>query len=126
MQRRTQHYVRRCAEALGISYNFEVKTGKLAATSEEAEIEQVDACSYVITVNDAFNKALPKRKREVVAHELMHTLTWPLTRLVPNSHSEECEEVEELLVNTLEKLISRLLPEWRYPKLLKPNGMGCS
>jgi hypothetical protein len=105
-------YVAACQEPLCLGHwnirvnNADVDDGYaqvIRATEREAEIQ----------LDPKWWKASSNVKREVIAHELIHLHTWPLTELIPDSHASARTEVEERLVDILAKAFAPNLPSWR-------------
>lgn len=108
--RAAQDYVRACARALGIRHEIVVRAGKDG--EDYAEVTRELDHRAVIVLHARWWRSPPAMKRSVVAHELIHLVTWPLAALVPDTHAEARSDTEELLVDTIASMVSRHLPPW--------------
>ena len=105
--RRLTSYVRSCARALGLRWTVSVVQ---APIEPRAQIARNTATTATIEIGPSFWRDRPRGRRLVIAHELMHLVTWSLADLIPDSHASAREHSEELLVDTLAAMVAPWLP----------------
>jgi len=95
-------------------WDLKIALGKLV--DSDAEVSKVGAHSAEITLGDGWWQAEEDRRRNITCHELIHLYTWPLAELVPDSHSQAREDVEERLVDDIAAIVAPRLPLWSERK----------